>query len=87
MDPGDLIGIARHLAAGEAGSKQGRPRQADLLRRAVSTACSALFHALAGCGADLLVGATPAYRSNSAWRQVYRAWTIGLPKINARITL
>ena len=72
MDPYDLLRIARQLASGELGSGRGRPRQAEL-RRAISTAYYAMFHALARCAADMLVGATPSRRSQSAWRQTYRA--------------
>lgn len=72
MDPYDLIRIARQLASGELGSGRGRPRQAEL-RRAVSMAYYAMFHALARCAADMLVGATPSRRSQAAWRQAYRA--------------
>ena len=70
MDPDDLIEIARHLAA-DAGDR-GRPRQA-WLRRAVSAAYYALFHAMARSCADALVGSTRANRSQAAWRQAYRA--------------
>ena len=55
----------------EAGDR-GRPRQANL-RRAVSTAYYAMFHCLAVCCADLLVGGVGAERSEPAWRQAYRA--------------
>lgn len=72
MDPYDLLRIARQLASGELGSGRGRPRQAEL-RRAVSAAYYAMFHALARCAADMLVGATPSRRSQAAWRQAYRA--------------
>lgn len=48
----------------------GRPRQSDL-KRAISTAYYALFHALALMCADIL--ATQAGRGKPAWRQVYRA--------------
>lgn len=72
MDPDDLLRIAEGLARGALGSGVGRPRQAEL-RRAVSAAYYAMFHALARCGADLLVGTTRASRSQPAWHQVYRA--------------
>lgn len=72
MDPAHLIAIARGLAGGAIGGGLGRPRQADL-RRALSAAYYAMFHALAQCCADTLVGATPASRSRSAWTQTYRA--------------
>ena len=64
--------IARHLAAGAIGSRRGRPRQAEL-RRAISATYYALFHALARCCADTLVGKTRSLRSQPAWRQTYRA--------------
>ena len=79
MNPEDLIRIARGLAGGAISGTIGRPRQAEL-RRAVSAAYYALFHALARCCADTLVGATPAIRSRSAWTQTYRALEHGYAK-------
>ena len=52
-----LVGTARRLATSGA---KGKPRQSDL-RRAISTAYYALFHALAKDGADLFVGAAAAH--------------------------
>ncbi len=49
----------------------GKPRQTDL-RRAVSTAYYAVFHALARACADALVGKTKVKRPNKAWVEVYR---------------
>lgn len=72
MNPYDLIRIARHLATGGVGGNRGRPRQADL-RRAVSTAYYALFHALSRCCADTLAGGTPAHRRQRGWQLVYRS--------------
>ena len=72
MNPSDLLRIARHLATGGVGSGLGRPRQAEL-RLAVSAAYYAIFHALAHCCADLLVGANRASRDQAAWEQTYRA--------------
>ena len=72
MDPDDLIEIGRHLAAESVAGDRGRPRQA-WLRRAVSAAYYALFHAMARSCADALVGSTRANRSQAAWRQAYRA--------------
>ena len=69
MNPKNLLAIAKRLASGP---KRGRPRQEDL-RRAVSTAYYAMFHALARSNANLLVGSTRANRSDQAWRQLYRA--------------
>ncbi len=87
MTPTGLIRIARHLAAGGVGSGIGRPRQ-DELCRAVSCAYYAMFHALAVCCADTLIGATRARRSQEAWRRTYRALEHGHAKnqcANARI--
>ena len=64
MDPHALIETARRLAE----SSGAQPTQADL-RRAVSTAYYALFHCLAGTGADLLAGSS----ESPEWHQVYRA--------------
>ena len=72
MEPFDLLRIAEQLASGAIGSGVGRPRQAEL-RRAVSAAYYAMFHALAQCCADTLVGASRASRNQQAWRQTYRA--------------
>ena len=72
MDPRDLLRIAEMLASGALGEGRGRPRQSEL-RRAVSTAYYALFHLLAACCADLLIGASPAVRRGPAWERAYRA--------------
>ncbi len=68
MNPFDLIATARDLVGLSA---RGRPRQSNL-RRAVSTAYYALFHCLANCCADMLVGGPGSNRSSSAWNQAYR---------------
>jgi hypothetical protein len=70
----DLIATARLLAG--AGSR--RPRQVDL-KRAISTAYYALYHAMAGDAADLLVGKRSS-RSTGAWVQVHRALEHGFAK-------
>lgn len=62
-----MIVTARKLAK----ASPMRPRQADL-RRAISTAYYALFHALAKDAADLLVG-VGADRPDKAWSHTYRA--------------
>ena len=77
MDPQELIRAARLLAAGQ--NSPGQPTDAEL-RRAVSTAYYALFHALAGCCADLLVGSAYANTGNSLhelWIQTYRGLSHG----------
>lgn len=70
----DLIATAQRLA--KASPK--RPRQADL-KRAVSTAYYALFHAVARNGADLLIG-VGANRADKAWTHVYRSVEHGFAK-------
>ena len=71
MNPSDLIDSARQRAGGGETPPRGRPRQTDL-QRAVSDAYYALFHALAICCADTLVG-TGYYRRQPEWRQIYRS--------------
>lgn len=71
----DLLALASRLAR----ANPRRPRQADL-RRAVSTAYFALFHAIAKNAADCLVGTSPHNRPNRAWAQVYRALDHGHAK-------
>ena len=64
MDWVELISASRILAAGQ-------PSQ-EALRRAISTAYYAMFHALATSNADLIVGArTSANESN--WIATYRS--------------
>ena len=70
MNPADLIDSARQRAGGVR-PRPGRPRQTDL-QRAVSDAYYALFHTLAICCSDTLVG-TGYYRQQPEWRQVYRS--------------
>lgn len=48
-----------------------KPRQADL-KRAISTAYYALFHAMAKDAADMLVGVGP-NRPDKAWSHLYRS--------------
>ena len=64
MKPLDLIEAARDMTE----SGRGRPTQARL-RRAVSTAYYAMFHCLAGCAANLIIGRT----RKPVWHQTYRA--------------
>ena len=68
MKPDDFIATARDLLA----TGRGAPRQSNL-RRAVSTTYYALFHCLARCCADAMVGTVSAKRSETAWQQAYRA--------------
>jgi hypothetical protein len=68
MTPQDLLRHARRLSR----ASVRRPRQADL-RRAVSAAYYALFHAIAGIAADTMVGTSQVHRGSETWRHVYRS--------------
>ena len=75
-----LIALARMLAsAPEYGERRGRPQQMQL-RKAVSAAYYAMFHALAASNADTLIGASPQFRRLPAWTQAYRALEHGFAK-------
>jgi len=76
-----LILTARKLVRSQqslVGTQRGAPRQSDL-RRAVSTAYYAAFHALSKQCADKMIGASPTAKLQ-AWRQVYRAVDHGVVK-------
>ena len=79
MRPDDLLSVADDLIS----TRSRKPRQSNL-RRAVSTAYYAMFHCLARCCADTLVGSRSADRSRPAWRQVYRALEHGFAKNSCR---
>lgn len=77
MLPRDLIASARKLVGK---GRQGSPRQSDL-KRALSTAYYAMFHALCRNCADSFIGtASSASRAQNAWRQAYRAVDHGRAK-------
>lgn len=59
-------------ASGLAHKAKQRPRQADL-RRAVSSAYYAMFHALCELSADNFIGTPHVDRCERAWKQTYRA--------------
>lgn len=69
-----LIATARGLIADETSPRDAR------LRRAVSTAYYAMFHALARDCADSLVGSDAAVRPGRAWVEVYRGLDHGTSK-------
>ena len=71
MNPSDLIDSARRRAGGVSPGL-GRPRQTDL-QRAVSDTYYAIFHTLATCCADMLIGTGYLARRRPEWRQIYRA--------------
>lgn len=68
MNHDDLLSGALYLI----NRQPGKPKQADL-KRALSSIYYAMFHTLARCCADLMIGGQNADRSKHAWRQVYRA--------------
>ena len=72
VDTQELISLARELAARAVGSGPGDPRQTDL-RRAVSSAYYAMFHALCTICADMLAGADQASARPTSWLLAYRA--------------
>ena len=68
-----LIAIGRLLAEPPAqGEARGRPQQARL-RRAISTAYYAMFHALAESNSNTLIGSTRDLRNSVEWIRTYRA--------------
>ena len=72
MEPDGFIQSARLLADGG-----GNPSQ-ESLRRAISTAYYALFHALCYAFADLFVGDSPDARASDEWHQAYRSLDHGI---------
>ena len=68
-----LAGAPRH------GETRGRPRQTHL-RKAISAAYYAMFHAVANSNADSLIGATTATRRSEAWTATHRALNHGTAK-------
>ena len=72
MDWQHLIDAARILAGASGAAGPGRPRQA-MLKRAISTAYYAMFHALCASNADALVGTSPSGQDLELWVQSYRA--------------
>ncbi len=80
MEASDFIATARRLADT---SRPGRPRETDL-RRAISTAYYALFHCLAACCADTLVGGPGSNRDLRAWNRMYRSLEHGIARRRCR---
>lgn len=60
------------LTATETFAATGPPPSEANLRRIISTCYYAVFHALAKCSADCLIGEDETNRSNKAWVEVYR---------------
>lgn len=78
MNPKDLLSQAEYLAK----LSPKKPKQANL-RRSVSAAYYAVFHALCESNASSLVGTTGA-RPEKAWVQTYRAVDHGKAKTNCK---
>ena len=68
-----LIALSRLLADPHNGSNADPDMESVRLRRAVSTAYYAMFHALARNNADALIGESETERGTSAWHRIYRA--------------
>lgn len=79
MNPQNMMRIAKALADGRTRGRRGRPNQEEL-RRSLSTAYYALFHALAGSAADLFVGTSRAVRKSPAWVHTYRSLQHGFAR-------
>ena len=69
IDWNDLINVARHLLTPILPAAQPTPAS---VRRAVSTAYYAMFHALLSSNADALVGLPHDQTTLDAWLRVYR---------------
>ena len=69
MSPGRLIAVATQLTL----SSEDTPEHQERLRRAVSTAYYAMFHALANSNADMLIGNPADSDDSEAWNRTYRA--------------
>ena len=69
MSPAGLIDTATELAL----SSGIAPERQEDLRRAVSTAYYALFHALANSNANTLIGTPKNDDDNAAWNRTHRA--------------
>ncbi|PUB14250.1 hypothetical protein DFP92_106124 [Yoonia sediminilitoris] len=68
-----------HLAVAKRLATTKRPTQSEI-RRSISSAYYAVFHALARTCANSLVGRTPSQRPNKAWVEVYRGLNHGICK-------
>ena len=82
MNPARLISIATQLAL----SSDDTPERQDDLRRAVSTAYYAMFHALANSNANALIGAPENDDDNAAWNRTHRALEHGAARSRFRHT-
>ena len=72
----ELLALAKRLVSN---SGKQRPSQ-TYLKRAVSTAYYAVFHAIAKSNADLFLGVAKSSRSEKAWQQAYRGLQHGSAK-------
>lgn len=78
MELADLLaGVPSH------GEKRGRPRQV-YLRKAISAAYYAMFHALANSNADTLIGSGADIRKSEEWTAAHRALNHGTARKQMR---
>ena len=83
IDPHELIATCYKLVSPAAIPP---PSDADL-RRAISTAYYAVFHALAASNAELIAGRPQSDMSSQAWERVYRRLDHGRAQNNLRAAL
>ena len=83
IEPSELLDTCRKLVPQSADPP---PTQADL-RRAISTAYYAVFHALAASNAELIAGQPQSSISAYAWERVYRRLDHGRAQNNLRAAL
>ena len=80
MSPARLIEVATQLTL----SSDDTPKHQETLRRAVSTAYYAIFHALANSNADTLIGTRTNREDSEAWNRTYRALDHGTARSRFR---
>lgn len=78
IDPQELIETSRKLLSQTAATP---PSDADI-RRAISTAYYAIFHALTASNADLIAGTPQSAITTHAWERVYRRLEHGRARNN-----
>ena len=77
MNCEQLLDLAEMLASPPLhGETRGRPQQTHL-RKAISAAYYAMFHALANSNADTLVGSTQSVQTSAEWTRTQRALNHG----------
>ena len=80
MSPARLLGVATQLAL----TSENTPEHQERLRRAVSTAYYATFHALANSNANTLIGTPANSHDSEAWNRTHRALEHGIARSRPR---